>query len=68
MKSYAKILQRLLDAMAFANAGNRREFERMLEESAQRRLAEKRSTARYCGAAARRSRRRASAAIPLPQL
>jgi hypothetical protein len=68
MKPYAKTLQRILDAMAFANAGNLREFEELLEESDQRRLVEKRSTARHYGAAARRSRRHALGALPLPQL
>ena len=68
MKRYAKLLQRLSNALAFANAGNFREFEELLAESDRRRVIEKRSTARHCGAATRRSLRRGSAALPLPQL
>ncbi|HEX8961516.1 MAG TPA: hypothetical protein VF801_00825 [Rhodocyclaceae bacterium] len=62
------ILQRLLNALAFANARNFREFEQLLEESDQRRLAQKRSTARHFGSGARRMRRHAAPALPLPQL
>ncbi len=65
MKRYAKLLQRLSNALAFANAGNFREFEELLEEGDRRRLVEKRSIARHYGAAARR---RGCAALPLPQL
>ncbi|MGE5466578.1 MAG: hypothetical protein ACM3Y9_04055 [Ignavibacteria bacterium] len=68
MKSYAKKLQRLLDALGFANAANFREFEELLEESDRRRVAQKRSTARHAGAAARRAHRRTPVALPLPQL
>jgi hypothetical protein len=68
MKPYAKTLQRLLNAMAYANAGNLREFEELLEASDQRRLVDKRSTARHYGTAARHSRRHAIGALPLPQL
>jgi hypothetical protein len=67
MKPYAEILQRLLDALTFANARNFREFEELLAESDQRRLARKRSTARHYGTGARRVRRHA-ASLPLPQL
>lgn len=68
MNAYAKTLQRLLNALAFANAGNLREFEELLEEGDRRRLAERRATARHYGSAARRSRRHGAAMLPLPQL
>lgn len=68
MNSYAKTLHRLLTALTFANAGNLREFEELLEKGDERRLVEKRSTARHYGSAARRSRRHAGAMLPLPQL
>lgn len=68
MKPYANIVRRLLNAMAFANAGNLHDFEEMLEESDRRRGDEKHPTARHSGTAARRSRRRIAFASPLPQL
>jgi hypothetical protein len=68
MNAYAKTLHRLLNALTFANAGNLREFEELLEEGDRRRLVETRSTARHYGSAARRSRRYAAAMQPLPQL
>ncbi|HEX8988067.1 MAG TPA: hypothetical protein VF816_08900 [Rhodocyclaceae bacterium] len=67
MKTTAKILRRLMDALAFANAGNFREFEELLEESDRRRVAAMRCTARHYGSGARRVRRPV-AALPLPQL
>jgi hypothetical protein len=68
MNHYTKILQRLLNATAFANAGNLRDFQELLEESDRRRVVEKRSTARHSGTAARRTLRRIAIATPLPQL
>jgi hypothetical protein len=66
VKRYAQVLQRLFNAMAFANAGNFREFEELLEERDRRLALAKRSTARHCGAATRRTRRQAPTALGFP--
>ncbi|MDD5249393.1 MAG: hypothetical protein PHY45_10430 [Rhodocyclaceae bacterium] len=66
MKPYVQVLQRILNAMAFANVGNQREFEELLATGDRRLLREKRNTARHYGAAARRTRRQPTAfAFPL---
>ena len=66
VKPYARLLQRIADAMTFANAGNFREFEELLEERDRRLTLAKRNTARHYGAAARRTRRAAATVFTLP--
>lgn len=61
MKQLIAVLERLLNAVAFANAGNFREFEELLEARDRRLIREQRSTARHPGAAARRTRRKSPA-------
>lgn len=61
LNSIRPYLQRMLDAMVFANAGNFREFEEMLRESERRELSEKRSAPGYHGPAARRRASRPAA-------
>lgn len=66
-------LQRIADAMVFANAGNFREFEELLREGERRELAQRRATPGYHGPAARRLAQRragrpAGAAFSVPAL
>lgn len=56
-------LQRILDAMAFDNAGNFREFEEMLRESSRRERMRRRRAPGYRGPA---TSRRSQAAVPAP--